>query len=88
MVGTEKEVAGGQGTVVVVVVGGGGGMTATAGWSGGIENLRTMDEPFSHGIRLWGQEECCDDGCYRSHGASDQTNPPPHAGSSPERWWA
>lgn len=53
----------------------GEGMTATAGWSGGIENLRTMDEPFSHGIRLWGHEECCDDGCYRSHGASDHPTP-------------
>lgn len=85
--GTEKEVAGGSGTVVVAV-GGGGGMTATAGWSGGIENLRTVDEPFSHGIRPWGQEECCDDGCYRSHSASDHPPPPPYAGSSPESWWA
>lgn len=74
MVGTEKEVAGGQGPWWWWVV---GGMTATAGWSGGIENLRTMDEPSSHGIRLWGQEECCDDGCYRSHGASDHPPTPP-----------
>lgn len=50
-------------------------MTATAGWSGGIENLRTMDEPFSHGIKLWGHKECCDDGCYRSHGESDHPTP-------------
>lgn len=34
-----------------------------------------MDEPFSHGIRRWGHEESCDDGCYRSHRTSDNPTP-------------